>query len=251
MFTKFFDYKVVSDNKSNFIYYLKNLIISNKNSSKIWIACLNPHSYYLAKSDKLFKESLLNADYLIPDGIGIFIAGNILDNNFQERITGFDLFQGINQIYNSFENSSVYFLGSTQFTLDSIIDRFSKDYPNIKIAGSFSPPFKSLFDDNDLEIMINDINRVSPEILWVGLSAPKQEKFIYSCFDELNVSFVGAVGAVFDYYAGSVYRSSPVFNKFGVEWLIRLLQQPTRLWRRTFISAPIFLFDVFKKYFKI
>lgn len=90
------------------------------------------------------------------------------------------------------------------------------------------------------------INRLwaKPDILWVGMTAPKQEKWIYKNRDKLDVKFIGAIGAVFDFYAGKVKRSHPAFQKMGLEWLPRLLQEPQRLWRRNFVSNPKFMFDV-------
>jgi len=89
--------------------------------------------------------------------------------------------------------------------------------------------------------MIEAVNRAGPDVLWVGMTAPKQEKWIHQNKDKLNVKFIGAVGAVFDFYAGNVKRSHPWFQEHGLEWLPRLLQEPRRLWRRTFVSAPLFL----------
>ena len=94
------------------------------------------------------------------------------------------------------------------------------------------------------------VNRADPDVLWVGMTAPKQEKWIYKNKDNLNVKFIVAVGAVFDFYAGNVKRSHPWFLKHGLEWLPRLLQEPRRLWRRSFISAPVFFWHVFKQRIK-
>jgi len=90
--------------------------------------------------------------------------------------------------------------------------------------------------------MIAAVNTAGPDVLRVGMTAPKQEKWIYRNRDRLNVKFIAAVGAVFDFYTGTVKRSHPGFQKLGLEWLPRLLQQPGRLWSRTVISAPVFLF---------
>jgi N-acetylglucosaminyldiphosphoundecaprenol N-acetyl-beta-D-mannosaminyltransferase len=119
-----------------------------------------------------------------------------------------------------------------------------KDFPNIFVAGTYSPPFKSEYTDLELAEMIQVVNEVSPDLLWVGMTAPKQEKWIYHNQDRLRVKCVGAVGAVFDFYTGQVHRSSPFFQRVGLEWLPRLIQQPKRLWKRMFISAPIFVYNV-------
>ena len=92
--------------------------------------------------------------------------------------------------------------------------------------------------------MIEAVTRVAPDVLWVGMTAPKQEKWIYNNKEKLNVKFIAAVGAVFDFYTGNVKRSHPWFQRLGLEWLPRLLRQPGRLWNRTLISAPGFLYRI-------
>jgi N-acetylglucosaminyldiphosphoundecaprenol N-acetyl-beta-D-mannosaminyltransferase len=95
--------------------------------------------------------------------------------------------------------------------------------------------------------MIDLINQSKADVLWVGMTAPKQEKWIYQNKNRLSVKFIGAIGAVFDFYTGEVKRSPVLFQKLGLEWLPRLIQQPKRLWRRMFISAPYFLWHVIIK----
>jgi N-acetylglucosaminyldiphosphoundecaprenol N-acetyl-beta-D-mannosaminyltransferase len=119
-----------------------------------------------------------------------------------------------------------------------------KDFPDIEIAGTYSPPYKPEFSTEESQDMVEAVNSAKPDVLWVGMTAPKQEKWIYQNKERLNVSFIGAVGAVFDFYVGSVKRSHPWFLKHGLEWLPRLLQEPRRLWDRTFISAPMFFMRV-------
>jgi N-acetylglucosaminyldiphosphoundecaprenol N-acetyl-beta-D-mannosaminyltransferase len=120
------------------------------------------------------------------------------------------------------------------------------DYPNVVVAGTYSPPFKPEYSAAELDCMLSAVNTAAPDVLWVGMTAPKQEKWLLDMAPRLNVKFAAAVGAVFDFYTGKVKRSHPVFQKLGLEWMPRLVQQPTRLWRRTFVSAPFFLMHVLK-----
>lgn len=92
--------------------------------------------------------------------------------------------------------------------------------------------------------MLAQIMLAAPDVLWVGMTAPKQEKWIAAMQPRLRVRFAGAIGAVFDFYSGEVKRSHPVLQRIGLEWLPRLVQQPRRLWRRMAVSAPIFVWDV-------
>ena len=94
--------------------------------------------------------------------------------------------------------------------------------------------------------MIDLVNRARADVLWVGMTAPKQEKWIHTHQNRLEVCFAGAIGAVFDFYTGQVRRSSAIFQRMGLEWLPRLMQEPIRLWRRMILSAPTFLFDLLR-----
>lgn len=214
---------------------------------KRWFACLNPHSYAVALGDAPFAQALQAADWLVPDGVGVVHASRWLGGCIRERVTGSDVFFGLHEQMNATGGMSVFFLGATEETLTSIRARMAHDYPNIRLAGTFSPPFKASYSDVELCEMIGAVNAAKPDVLWVGMTAPKQEKWIAQNLSSLDVRFAGAVGAVFDFYTGKVKRSHPVFQKLGLEWLPRLLQQPGRLWRRIFISAPVFVGHVLKQ----
>lgn len=212
-----------------------------------WLACMNPHSYAVSLKDPEFSKALHAADWLVPDGGGIVLASKILGGEIAERVTGSDVFLGVLEALEREGDCSVFFLGSTEHTLDAIRLRIAVDYPNVRIAGTYSPPFKAHYSKDELDSMVTAINGASPDVLWVGMTAPKQEKWINAESGRLNVRFAGAIGAVFDFYTGQVKRSHPVFQRLGLEWLPRLAQEPRRLWRRMFISAPIFLWYVLRE----
>lgn len=208
-----------------------------------WMACLNPHSYVTAKEDALFRAALRQADWLVPDGVGVVIAGKFLGRSLAGRITGFDIFDGVMAALNA-RGGRVFFLGSSDETLAAIAKRLAQDYPQVTFAGSWSPPFRPEFTAEDSDSMIAAINCARADVLWVGMSAPKQEKWIARHRDRLDIRFAGAIGAVFDFYTGKIRRSPVIFQRFGLEWLPRLVQEPRRLWRRIGVSAPIFLWDM-------
>lgn len=214
-----------------------------------WLACLNPHSYTVALDDRAFAEALQDSDWLVPDGAGVVMASKVLGIGVAERVTGSDVFLGLLQRMNAAGGMSVFFLGATLETLVLIHARMARDYPNIKVAGVYSPPFKATYSTAENDEMVNAVNAAAPDVLWVGMTAPKQEKWIHANRVRLNVKFAGAIGAVFDFYAGRVKRSHPVFQRLGLEWLPRLVQQPRRLWRRMLVSAPVFVWHVFKQRF--
>lgn len=211
---------------------------------KTWLACLNPHSYVVALDDAQFSRSLHGADWLIPDGVGVVCASRWLGGQIGERMTGSDVFSGLHRRMNERGGMSVFFLGATEDTLALIKMRMARDYPEINVVGTYSPPFRPLYTEAEVDEMVCVINKVKPDVLWVGMTAPKQEKWIANNLHRLDVRFAGAVGAVFDFYTGKVKRSHPMFQRIGLEWLPRLVQQPKRLWRRMLVSAPIFLLHV-------
>ncbi len=212
-----------------------------------WLACLNPHSYAMALEDGEFSRALNDATWLVPDGMGVVLASRILGGNIAQRVTGSDVFLRLQKRMNAHGGMSVFFLGGTAETLGNICERMARDYPGIRLVGTYSPPFKASFSVAEIDEMVNRVNSVAPDVLWVGMTAPKQEKWLFQNRKRLNVKFAGAVGAVFDFYTGQVKRSSPFFQRVGLEWLPRLIQQPRRLWRRTFVSAPVFLWHVLKQ----
>lgn len=220
--------------------------IKNDQKRKYFV-CANPHSLEIARTDSLFKKALKDADLIIPDGVGIIIASKILGGQISRRITGSDVFWKLSETLNKEKNYSYFFLGSTNDTLKIIQEKMSKEFKNIRVVGAFSPPFKSEFSDEDNALMIEKINEVKPDVLWVGMTAPKQEKWIYGNKEKLQVNFIGAIGAVFDFYTGTVERSHPWFLTHGLEWLPRFLKQPRRLWRRNIVSNPMFLLRVLWK----
>ncbi|WP_415356590.1 WecB/TagA/CpsF family glycosyltransferase [Halioglobus sp. Uisw_031] len=215
-----------------------------------WLACMNPHSYTESLKDDLFSESLRHADWLVPDGSGVVLASKILGGNIKERVTGSDIFRGLSAAMNANGGGRVFFLGSTEDTLNRIRSRMADDYPNLEVVGTYSPPFKQDYSESEMDEMVTAINSVCPDVLWVGMTAPKQEKWIYELSPRLQVKFAAAVGAVFDFYTGKVKRSHPIFQRLHLEWLPRLLQEPKRLWRRMAVSAPLFIWHVLRQRFR-
>lgn len=212
-----------------------------------WLACLNPHSYVAALGRPRFADALKDADWLVPDGVGVVHASWLLGGGIRERITGSDIFRAVHERLQARGRGTVFFLGSTEETLARIRERMAADWPALKVVGMYSPPFRAEFWDAEIDGMVAAINAARPDVLWVGMTAPKQEEWIHHVIDRLDVRFAAAIGAVFDFYIGRVKRSHPAFQRLGLEWLPRLLQEPRRLWRRMFVSAPIFVWHVLRE----
>jgi len=209
-----------------------------------WLACLNPHSYVVALEQPPFAAALAAADWLIPDGAGIVLASRVLDAGLGPRLTGSDVFEGLSRRLDRRGGASVFFLGGSEATLAEIRVRHARDFPRLRVAGTLSPPYRAAFAEAELDAMVEAVNAAHPDVLWVGLGAPKQELLLHRLAPRLQVRFAAAVGAVFDFYTGRVKRSHPAFRRVGLEWLPRLVQEPRRLWRRNFRSTPVFLWHV-------
>lgn len=214
-------------------------------SEKIVVNTLNQYSYCIAEQDKLFKNSLRNADILLPDGIGIVAAAKILEGKKIRKIAGADLHLHLLTEMNK-RGGSCFYLGSSQTTIDKIEKKLHKEFPNIKMEG-YSPPFSAEFSLSDNQKMIKAVNSFNTEVLFIGMTAPKQEKWVFEHKKELNAKVICSIGAVFDFYAGTVKRPNKIWRNLGLEWLGRLLREPKRMWKRYLYYGPIFLYYVFSK----
>lgn len=223
--------------------------LSSLSKGKLLINTINAHSYNTAQKDSLFAEALTKGDILIPDGIGIVKAMKWLKGEKIERIAGADLFAFEMDRLNQ-RGGTCFFLGSSEKVLSLICQRAAVDYPNIEIV-TYSPPYKSEFTEEENKAMIQAVNTANPDLLWIGMTAPKQEKWAYAHLGELNVDcHIGTIGAVFDFYAGTVKRAPLWWQEHGLEWLYRLLKEPRRMWRRYIIGNTLFLYYILKEYTK-
>ena len=206
--------------------------------------CANPHSLVVADNDTQFLGALHEADILIPDGAGIVLASRMLGGAIARRITGSDAMTGVGERWNKVAGRSFFFLGSSPAVLEKMKVRMAADFPYVAVAGIYAPPFAAEFSESENERMIDAVNLASPTALWVGMTAPKQEKWVQRNRRRLNVPLIGAVGAAFDYFAGSKQRASAAMQGVGMEWLPRLIREPRRMWRRNLISSPAFLYHI-------
>ncbi len=217
-------------------------------NQKLVVNTLNPHSYIVAKTDPVFQEALHQSDVLLSDGSGIVLAAKLIEKRNIIKVAGADLHGYLLNELNV-KKGKCFYLGSSESTLNKIKKRIGKEYPDI-IIEMHSPPYKTNLSEEDNQIIISKINKFQPDVLFVGMTAPKQEKWVHQHKKVLNVNIICAVGAVFDFYAGTVKRSSQFWIDNHLEWLERFAKDPRRLWKRNFISAPLFLWDVFLYKFK-
>jgi len=183
--------------------------------------------------------------------VGIVWAEKLLNSNKISKIAGYDLFLFLMNKLND-ENGSVFFLGGTVETLRKIKIKCEIDYPNV-IFFSYSPQFKQSFSESDSETMCNRVNEKKPDVLFVGMTAPKQEKWVHLNKDKLTAQNICSIGAVFNYYSGELKRSNKrIINNSGLEGIVRLISSPSKkLLYRNFVSVPLFIvLVIFLKIFK-
>lgn len=234
---------------------------------KLLINTINAHSYNTARKDSLFAEALTHGDVLIPDGVSVVKACRWIKAKSQprERIAGWDLFEfEMNRLEElsamchragegladdacaaTEAKKTVMFMGSSQRVLDLIVERAAEVYPHLRVV-TYSPPYKPEFSADDNRAIVEAVNAADPDLLWIGMTAPKQEKWTYSHWSELDIHcHVGTIGAVFDFFAGTVERAPMWWQRHGLEWLYRLLKEPKRMWRRYIIGNALFLWNIF------
>ena len=215
---------------------------------KLLINTINAHSYNTALKDPLFAKALMRGDALIPDGASIVKVCKWLKMQSQprERIAGWDLFVFEMNRLNE-KGGRCMFMGSSEKVLALIKQRAAVDYPNLEVV-TYSPPYKREFSQEDNAAIVAAINEANPDLLWIGMTAPKQEKWIYSNWQKLNIHcHVGTIGAVFDFFAGTTERAPLWWQQHSLEWLYRLIKEPKRMWRRYLVGNVLFLWNICKE----
>ena len=210
---------------------------------QITFACANPHSLVVAQDDKTFFDALNDADQVVADGAGIMLAGRLARIDVGPRTAGFEYFFAILRALEARRKGRVFFFGSSEHVLDRITKRMSEEFRTLHVCGTISPPFGEWTRQQNND-MVQKINEAHPDVLWVGMTAPKQEKWVSENRRALDVPVIGSIGAVFDFYAGTHPRAPQWMCDTGIEWLYRLLREPRRMWKRNFVSTPRFLYLV-------
>lgn len=198
----------------------------------------NVHTTVMSYDDKEYCAIQNGGILAIPDGGPLSSVGRRRGYSQMERTTGPDYLMEILKISDQ-EGYRHFFYGSTQETLEQLKEILQRDYPNVEVVGMYSPPFRSLTEAEDQEI-IAMINQSHADFVWVGLGAPKQERWMWGHQGKVNGFMVG-VGAAFDYLAGNIKRAPMWMQKANLEWLYRLLQEPKRLLKRYFYTNTKFV----------
>lgn len=207
-----------------------------------WIVVTGMHGVVQAYKHADFRYILNSADLFVPDGISLVWLARLKGFKIKRRVSGSDLMRSFFQLSEK-EGFSNYFYGDEESTQKELNKKLLSEFPNLKIAGSYSPPFRKLTKKEDDEI-IEKINRSKPDVLWVALGLPKQEKWIFEHKDKLDVSVIIGVGAAFKFLSGKVKRAPAWIGNAGFEWLWRFFCEPKSMWKRVFIDIPFFIWLV-------
>jgi N-acetylglucosaminyldiphosphoundecaprenol N-acetyl-beta-D-mannosaminyltransferase len=197
------------------------------------------HGLWVAHQDPAFKAILNAADLFCPDGIAPVWISTLRGEALPERVSGPDVLGAFLEVADR-EGYRSFFYGDTEETLSALRGRLAALYPGHVTAGVCSPPFRALSAEEDAAI-VGMINDARPDVLWVGLGLPKQERWISEHLDRLCVPVVVGVGAAFGFLSGRVSRVPPWIGRLGFEWVWRLAAEPRKLWRRDLLDGPRFI----------
>jgi N-acetylglucosaminyldiphosphoundecaprenol N-acetyl-beta-D-mannosaminyltransferase len=229
------------------LFLLLNQRINTSEKTRI---CVTPVNCLTAANENpLLMEIYNTADFVLCDGVPVLWASQFLNNPIRERITGLD-FLPLYIEEAAKKGYSMFFLGAKEGVAKELSRVVIEKYPTIKIVGHYSPPFAKEFSNEENEKIVTMINVAKPDILWVSLTAPKQDFWIAAHFENLNAKIAVGVGGAFEVAAGLINRAPLFYQKNGLEWLYRFMQEPKRLFRRYFIEAPAFIPLVLKQRFK-
>jgi N-acetylglucosaminyldiphosphoundecaprenol N-acetyl-beta-D-mannosaminyltransferase len=208
------------------------------------ISVSNVHSVIESQNNPGFMRVLNTSDLNVPDGMPIIWMGRSQGHRLPRRVYGPDLFMEF-----CLETQDMpyrhFFYGAAPEVLELLVENFKKQFPGIKVAGFYAPPFRPLTEEEDLEV-IEIINDAAPDVLWVGLGCPKQEFWISAHRESIHVPVIAGIGQAFNIYAGQTRQAPKWLREHGLEWLFRLILEPRRLWRRYLIGNLKFIFGLFR-----
>jgi N-acetylglucosaminyldiphosphoundecaprenol N-acetyl-beta-D-mannosaminyltransferase len=220
-------YNIFTDNLSNI-----------KSNDKLVINTINQYSYCIAEENDAFKQALLSSDILLPDGVGITTAVKLITGKKIKKIAGADIHSHFLNELNK-NGGRCFYMGSSDATLEKIKARLVKDYPNVDVM-TYSPPFKDKFSEQENNELITAINAHKPDVLFVGMTAPKQELWVRDNAAYINAKAICSIGAVFDFYAGTIERANQFWINMGLEWFVRLVKNPKKMSKRYLYYGPIY-----------
>lgn len=209
-----------------------------QNEDKVFVVTANPEIVMKANEEEEYRNIIQQATYITPDGIGVVKAAKLLNKHIPERVTGYDTMVALLQLAEE-KQYSIYLLGGTQDTIEKAEANIRKKHSNIKIVGTHNGYFD--WENNNIQ---EEIKKKKPDLIFVALGVPRQEKWIAENLPQLEKGVCIGVGGSFDVFAGTVERAPEIWQKANLEWLYRLIKQPSR-WRRM-LALPRFALKILK-----
>lgn len=204
-----------------------------------WIAVTGSHGALEAHKYADFRAILHTADLSLPDGRWAARVAAAKMSSPTHQVRGADLLAGFCELSRR-KGYTNYFYGDTEETLVLASDRLREKFPGLKIVGTYSPPFRPLTPPEDSQV-VEMINNANPDVLWVALGLPKQERWIVAHRDRINARIIVAIGAAIKFHSGKVVPAPTWASQAGLEWFWRLLHEPRTVWRRAMVYGPQFM----------
>jgi N-acetylglucosaminyldiphosphoundecaprenol N-acetyl-beta-D-mannosaminyltransferase len=212
--------------------------IGRKESRYVCVA--DVHSVVQGYKNPMHRASMRGADMIVPDGMPLVWTGRLRGESVMARVSGPDLLPAVCAHSAKEAGWRHYFFGGAEGVPERLAERLSERFPGLRVVGTCSPPFRALSAEEDAEL-VRQINEARPDIVWVGLGCPKQERWMAAHVDRIEGAVLIGVGAAFDFHVGHVKRAPLWMQRNGLEWVHRLASEPRRLWRRYLVLAPEFL----------
>ena len=207
------------------------------------------HTVMASREDAALRAAVLGADLTVPDGQPLVWALNTFGHQLGDRVYGPELMDRACERAARTGVRMYLYGGRNQGALVQLALNLRRRYPGLQIVGGYAPPFRTLTPEEEARI-IADVNRAAPDVVWVGIGVPKQEKWMARMRDRLDAPVLVGVGAAFDFHAGIVPQAPDGLQRLGLEWLFRLAQEPRRLWRRYLRYNPRFVVGFVRQYLR-
>lgn len=209
---------------------------------QLQIGVVNAAKVVNMQRNPILREDVLSSDLILADGAAVVWASRILGKALPERVAGIDLMYGLLERGNRYRYR-IYCLGATEEVSRNVAERIARDYPNVILAGRRN----GYFSDAEEKEIAETISKSKPDILFVGITSPKKEKFLARWSEAMGLPVCHGVGGSFDVMAGKVQRAPERWQRLGLEWLYRVKQEPRRLWKRYLVTNVLFIKMIIKE----
>ena len=232
----------------NYSVFVNEIVSVAKKHISSYVCIANVHMFIEAYQSQSFLNILTSADIVTPDGMPLVLALRFLKGILQDRVAGMDLLPDLLKNAEQ-ENIKIFFYGGTELMLQKTKQYLTEAYPKLIVGGYYSPPFRTL-NENENEEIVEMINNSEAGIVFVVLGCPKQEKWMYSMRGKINSCMIG-IGGALPVLVGMNKRAPMWMQKRSLEWFYRLMQEPRRLFKRYLITNSLFVYIVMKEYCKM